>query len=609
MAPASRAPEAQRRGTPRLLQLVEDALGAVPLDDVLADLAAVARHDRYQASDGIVAAAEAVAAAASRIGLSQVAIERFPADGVTHFWSFRSATSWTPRRARFVVMTASGGRLVFDHAEQPFLVATYSAALGPDPWRGPLVLRRDGLSAAADAFVLVPRDDYAQGDWLPDLTRAGARGFITDGPCCVDPSRGEFSGRVELDPDTRLCGFSVTHAQFQALEALAAQSARIEVELDIGCDAPMPVVTALLPGGDACQREIWLTAHLCHPRPGANDNASGVAALLGAAATLRRLDEAKPPAWHRRRPIRLVWAPEYVGTAALLEARLAACGPAAWPEAVVNLDMVGGDQSECGGSFVVERPPDTLASPLAAVAEHVVDLTFAATPRGEDGWRPVSFLGYSDHALFAGPAPHCAAVQLTHWPDRFNHSAADTLDKVSPLQMRRSVAAAAVIAALAADDFAWLADEWDAVLERWLARDLAHAQAVCEQAPPGWARGLTAHVQAHHDRMRALPPAAVAASAPHDAQAWRAAWTGPANVRAMLARLEPARRHEVQQEIRRDKRALAYLGNLAVRADGSRSLERLREEASWAMRWPLGDGLARKLLGAWVDSGMFVPTR
>jgi Zn-dependent M28 family amino/carboxypeptidase len=46
----------------------------------------------------------------------------------------------------------------------------------------------------------------------------------------------------------------------------------------------IPLVTARLAGES--EREILVVSHLCHPRPGANDNASGAAAALEAARTL-----------------------------------------------------------------------------------------------------------------------------------------------------------------------------------------------------------------------------------------------------------------------------------------------------------------------------------
>ena len=67
--------------------------------------------------------------------------------------------------------------------------------------------------------------------------------------------------------------------------------------------------------------EIVFSCHLDHPRPGANDNASGCAAILEVARTLveaaSRRERLAPP----RRTIRFVFPPEIEGTLALLNGR------------------------------------------------------------------------------------------------------------------------------------------------------------------------------------------------------------------------------------------------------------------------------------------------
>src|SRR5207245_1380955 len=82
------------------------------------------------------------------------------------------------------------------------------------------------------------------------------------------------------------------------------------------------IATATIPGVDAAvaRDEIVYSCHLDHPRPGANDNASGCATILEVARSLRKLiAEKRIPA--PRRTIRFVWPPEIEGTTALLNAR------------------------------------------------------------------------------------------------------------------------------------------------------------------------------------------------------------------------------------------------------------------------------------------------
>ncbi|RCG32405.1 DUF4910 domain-containing protein [Sphaerisporangium album] len=213
----------------------------------------------------------------------------------------------------------------------------------------------------------------------------------------------------------------------------------------------MPLVTGLIPGEEAT--ETLLYAHLCHPRPSANDNATGVAALLGIARVLASAGgDARSGAGARpRRGVRFVWGPEFTGMAAYLHDVAESV-----PMAAVNVDMAGEDQRLCGGPLIVERAPDHLPGFVSALAEHVVTLLPQAA-RSYTGavacdtwaWRATPFVGASDHSLLADRSIGCPAVTLGHWPDRFNHSSADTLDKVDPEELRRiATVAGATIAVL-----------------------------------------------------------------------------------------------------------------------------------------------------------------
>ncbi|GAA4789063.1 hypothetical protein GCM10023307_12740 [Lysobacter hankyongensis] len=609
------------------------ALDAVPIDGVMARLARLIEHDRYQASTGIAAAAAMVAEAAREAGLIDVAVHAFAADGERTFWTFAAPRAWTPSIARLRVGEADApGTLTLDHASQPFLLATYSAPTPDAGTRARLVSIAEADAPLHDAIVLVDADTYRDPECLPALRARGALGFVTDGPCCVDPDTGTaYSGRIELDAWAQWFGFSVTHAQFAALSALAASGAHAHATILVDRDASMPVVTGVLPAQQdvadepASPAEVWITSHLCHPRPGANDNGSGVVGLLGVASTLQALSSQPASAWPaRRRPIRFVWAPEFVGTAAFYRARVEAAGLSAVPHAVLNLDMIGEDQARCGSPFVVERTPATTLSPLVPVAEWVVDGVFAATAGAGGRWRSVPFLGYSDHALFAGPHLAAPAVQFAHWPDRFNHSAADTLDKVSPLEMRRSIAAAALLLALAADDYAALADGLRALTRDWCDRDAQAAEHAAAMAgDPAWRDTYLRAVASAHRTLRAqvgalaeneMPDVPTAhgrnAGSEPEAAAIRPIhpqWDGPFNLRAMIGALPEPLRARMQAEIRHDKRTLAWLANIALHIDGRRDARAILDGASHAMRQPLDPARADLFWQAWLQSGWAAP--
>jgi hypothetical protein len=574
-----------RAGSSLVGDLVGGLLDAVDLDAVLDALAQVSAFDRYQASAGIERAADVVAALAKDAGLVDVDVQRYRADGTAQWWTFEAPTSWTPTTARFVV-----DGLTVDHGEQPFALATHSAAVTAEA--APLVSAADDVRGAV---VLLDTGRFETAGVFHELQRAGALGFVTDAPA----RRAGYRARIELPAGTGLFGFSLMPAEFET----ARRSRHADVRIRLGAEARMPVVSGLLPGrGDG---EIWLMGHLCHPRPGANDNASGVAALLGVAQTLAAARRAGRVTTTEL-GIRFVWGPEFTGTAAVLHHRMSDVD-GQLPVAVINLDMVGEDQQRCAAPFVVERPPDTLPSPLAALAEVVVAEAFTRTSAHAGTWQPAQFAGFSDHALFADPFVGRPAVQFCHPADRFNHSAADSLDKIAPVEMLRTTAAAAALAQLVADRGAGL-DLAD-LLRRWcdagdeVVRDVAQQHRDVEDG--AWSDRLVAYTR----RRRAATLASVSARTPRTTvrvagkSALVRRWDGPLNVRAMLAAASAPVRDAVGDLVAADKANLSLVFNLGIRMSGELTRARLVDETSFARLRPVDPEIARVLLDAYVDAG------
>ncbi|MYX95542.1 M28 family peptidase, partial [Streptomyces sp. SID486] len=507
--------------------LVGPLLRAVRTDDVMGHVARLSAHDRYQASLGLERAAEYVAEAARAAGLRDVGVEHFPADGKEQWWTFRAPVSWTPLGARLTVHAGPGtdtpAVVRADHAEQPFTVATYSAATPAGGVVAPLVpVRGDGPvgAAVAGAIAVVDRAAFVRGSLVADLTAAGALGLVTDAPW-KGTEDAPHVGRIELPPDSALFGFSLTPAPFRRALAAADRGAVAHAEVAVDRTAAMPLVSGVLPGDDDAE-EIWLTGHLCHPRPGSNDNASGVAALLGIASALARLRRSDAR-YGARRPVRFFWGAEFLGNAAALHGR-AQPGGGGLPAALINLDMVGEDQALCRSPFVVERAPETTPTLLSPLAEYVVEQVFAATATSPGSWRPSPFLGFSDHALYADPSVDRPAVQFCHPDDRFNHSAGDGPDKVSPVEMARSCVAGAALAQLLASDGPAPAVR-TGLVERWCRGEQEAAARTARDgggADGDWGRGLLDHVARRNAALRAL-----AAGAPLT-EARRLAGAGPA---------------------------------------------------------------------------------
>lgn len=211
------------------------------------------------------------------------------------------------------------------------------------------------------------------------------------------------------------------------------------------------VVTSLIPGVE--EGEIGLIAHLCHPKPSAGDNASGVAVLLEAHRVLSKLIE-QGLLEQPRFGIRFLLVPEITGSFAYLSREHALRQRLI---TAINLDMVGQRQDVTGSTLCIESAP--MASPcfIQFVLEYFLRQTFRL---GMDKGpfqdllsirlQQTPFSGGSDHYVLSDPMVGIPTPMLIQWPDRYYHTSADTPDKISPQTLKSVAVAVAACAYLCA---------------------------------------------------------------------------------------------------------------------------------------------------------------
>jgi len=314
---------------------------------------------------------------------------------------------------------------------------------------------------------------------LEAVGKRGAAGILTDGLPY------EFSGvREHLDvPDAHAYqglwptakekskmtfGFSLSKRQGNVLRALLKSGKKVRLRATVDADlhpGHEEVVVATIRGRELPDEEVVGVAHLCHPKPGANDNASGSGALLEVARTIAKLIESKKIE-RPRRTIRFLWVPETLGITAYLSKhgelkdRLLAG---------INLDMVGEDQEKCGSTLTLERAPDSAPSFINDLMESLLEaqnmvydahskLGFVGTFRTHVS----QYGGGSDHAEFNEATFGVPCVSFVQWPDKFYHTSMDTMDNVSEDSLARVGWIAAVGLLTVAD------------ADRWTALDLAN---------------------------------------------------------------------------------------------------------------------------------------
>lgn len=221
--------------------------------------------------------------------------------------------------------------------------------------------------------------------------------------------------------DEHAYGFSLCWSQVKELrQKLEEEDGSLELEARIDLEpgtGELEILKAEAGRGQSERKPLLLTAHLCHPRPSANDNASGAALLV---EIMRVLKQFEP-----RRKIVAIWVPEMYGPAALLEEQ------EGWDdfELALNLDMVGEDQDLTGSTLNVFSTAWSMPSFLSELAAfHLEDKSFRMNEEG--------YAGGSDHFIFSNPSVGVPAVSLTQLPDRYYHTDLDTPDKTSRQTLR-----------------------------------------------------------------------------------------------------------------------------------------------------------------------------
>jgi len=432
-------------------ELVSHLLAEASGERVLETTAALAAWARYPASSGFARAAEIVAERARAIGLTNVRILDFLAD----------VPSWDVRRGELWVLDPEPVKLA-DAAEVPLSVAQYSReadgeaeivavgagtsaddyravdvrgkivlASGPPHQVEPLAIVERGawgiLSYAQSAFFgIVPPDEaVAWGRLSPERAREGAPGFAF----MLSPARGRaLAHRVARGERLR---------------------ARVHLRVDLRWPGQLKMVVAEIPGTRIRDQDVVFTAHLDHPAPGANDNASGSAALLEIArvlVTLIRQGKIAPPL----RTIRFWWVTEIEGTYRYFFAH-----PEQAERLLINItiDQAGGDrhgrtdfiairQPSWMGTFAddVVRAIARLAANLAPVARMPSPLFVA--PTGTRDPFTIHFWPYaplSDHLVFETSGIGVPSISLAAPSLRYIHTSEDRVEHLDPTALKRMV--------------------------------------------------------------------------------------------------------------------------------------------------------------------------
>ncbi len=439
------------------LEAIRDEVSGAAAKAVVRELA---QMHRVQASDGYRRAAELMKDRATAYGLSAVEIEKLPADGETLYRHFRAYYGWRAEAGRLWEVSPGNERLG-DYGEMKVALADYSqdaevtaelvdvgSGTSEESYRGKNV--RDKIVLAGGSLPTVHR---------LAVEERGAAGILSYFPNQRTGWSGDDPDLVRwghLDPANtgNRFAFMTSPRQARALQARLVTGETIRLRAEVKARLVpdfFEVATGIIPGTELANEEIVFTCHLDHQSPGANDNASGAAAILEAARTLSLLIQrgALPPP---RRTIRFVWPPEISGSFAYLVRRPEI---ASRMKAGIHMDMVGGDPAVTKSVFFLSRPPASIPSFIGDVGEvffdYVKEGSRRATSRGdfrdailspegtkEDFVAEIQGLDLgSDHQVFGDSAFGIPMLYFHDWPDVYIHTNKDVPENLDATKLQR----------------------------------------------------------------------------------------------------------------------------------------------------------------------------
>ncbi|MBX7183921.1 MAG: DUF4910 domain-containing protein [Vicinamibacteria bacterium] len=459
---AAAAVPAQERRVPFWPDAVPEAIhAAVDGQAALESVRALGRFHRVHGSPGFAAAAEWVRDEALKAGLSDATVEHFPSDGTTRYSHFRSYLGWDGREGRLDEVSPRA-QPVTRFPELPVALADYSqdadvtaelvdvgAGTSAKDYEGREVRGRIVLASGA-----LPRVHQLA------VEERGALGILSDFPNQTTAWSGDDPDLVRwghLSPyqTKNRFAFMLSKRQSREYRARLAASERITLHAFVRGEmkaATLDVVSATIPGTDPSAGEVVLTAHLCHQSAGANDNASGSAAILEVARTLSRAIASgaipKP-----RLAIRFLWTPEIAGSQVWLSRHP---DVAARIVGGIHMDMVGTLLAITHSTFHLSKTaastPHVLDDVGQAFFDEVVTASAQHAERGGYGYKGFVtpgasrdvFLGDvrpvemgSDHEVFEAAGWSVPMLYFHDWPDVTIHTSKDQPENLDATKLGR----------------------------------------------------------------------------------------------------------------------------------------------------------------------------
>jgi len=426
-----------------IIKAVADTISGIRAKDYASSISA---FHRIQGSPGFLEAVEYLKSAIQSVSDAKIEVFEYPADGKITIGTWENPLSWDGKEGKLELIEPEE-KILADFSAEPISLVAHSTSteiesevvyvgkgLSDSDYeskdvKGKIVLT-ESLARLAHRVACIQHEAAGILTFVPPAgidELAELRRYDAIWPSADEKDKAKFGFALKQ-------GDGVKMKQWLEEGKTVRVKAKVDAKLYTG---KLQVLSALIPGEDK-SKEIWLAAHVCHPKPGANDNASGSAALMEIIRTLSLLlkeEKITKPVYS----IRFLWIPEWSGTIQFIHNQpelLKRC------KAMINLDMVGADPAKSGSVLNLYRTPFSLPTTLNNVVRHWLQSEAKRKDDRLEGGTvaplPFDFSRYSagsDHFMLTDSTVGIPAVMLHQFPDRFYHTSTDTPDRLDTRQM------------------------------------------------------------------------------------------------------------------------------------------------------------------------------
>ena len=443
-APASETPD-----LPALFQALQPRISGNRARDYVMRLWT---HEKWFSLPEWQKAAQVARAIMEERGFDEAVLLGTPADGVTKSCAWTNPIGWDVKQATLEVIDPplpDEYRYLADYLDNPTSLNAWSAPTPPGGIETELALMETndpeelGRLAAKGKIVLTSGNTRNLKRYLD---RHGILGYVGD---AIEENNADFvnanqwfNGWSDLpggwwmtsyDSQKNFC-FSISQKKANYLRGLIRQGKKVKVRARIDSryytDSELPYVVGLVKGSGPEGEEILITGHL--NEWGANDNSTGVSAILEAVATLNDLVKSGRLA-RPRRSIRVLLGPEMYGSLPYVAKNLARLREKT--VAAVCVDTTTEDYDLATTSLSISLNPNACPTYVDAVFPEIVRRYYALY-NPERRWSTLPFNMGTD-TYFCEPMIGVATSYVSMIAGgHLHHNSMDTIEKVDPRTLR-----------------------------------------------------------------------------------------------------------------------------------------------------------------------------